>query len=526
MNKYIFPLMLLALSIPSLIQAQPYIRDIKIIRLNVFDRQLENSDNYIYRMANKLHVVTRESVIRRELLVHEGEQFDKEALVQTMRNIRSLPFIGEAEVKVTDVAADSVDIVITTEDLWTTVAGISSEGGGGFYNVTFYADEKNLGGLGLGIETEATLTSDNNDGFSIGFYDSRLLGTYNGISLLVKDYAFANMLDLVVYRPYYSLDSRFSYSIAYNRDRLIPRLFYRGEEIFRYKKNFDYVGASAGMAFGRYTRFQPSLQYIYSDYSYSELPGYPDMGMIPEDEKFSGPGFGLKFYTHRFKTARYLDEFGTTEDLTEHASIGTSVAWSGPTFDGDYQAALLSINGGFFYQPLDFLYAGFSNTYSSYYVGHLRRERITNSSAAITYIKPTEYQLLAFRAISQFAWLQKPDYQLVLGGDNGLRGYPDRYLTGTRLFLANLEYRIFSPLKILTAGLGGAVFFDGGYVWDDGQDIKLKDLKTDVGVGLRIGLTKSSTARIIRLDLARALNEDNWYISFGTENIFDLSSFQ
>jgi hemolysin activation/secretion protein len=145
---------------------------------------------------------------------------------------------------------------------------------------------------------------------------------------------------------------------------------------------------------------------------------------------------------------------------------------------------------------------------------------------SIVYVKPAEYQLLAFRTVSQFAWRQKPDYQLVLGGDNGLRGYPDRYLTGTRLFLTNLEYRIFSPLKILTVGFGGAAFFDGGYVWRDGQDVRPADLKTDIGVGLRIGLTKSSTARIIRLDIARALNEDNWYISFGTENIFDLGSFQ
>jgi hypothetical protein len=437
-----------------------------------------------------------------------------------------LPFIGEAEAELSFTGTDSVDITITTEDLWTTVAGVASEGGGGFYSVTFYAEEKNVAGRGLEVNTEATFATDDDDGFSFSVFDSRFLGTRQGLGFYYSNYEFEEEVDFLLYRPFYSVDARYGFSLSLSHDKLIPRIFYRGEEVFRYKKDVNYLDLAFSRAFGRYTRFEPQFRFIYSDNDYAEYPGYPDLGLIPDDEIISGPGIGFRLFSHRYITAYYLDEFGTTEDLTEHASISGSVTWSGPTFNANYIATLVSLEAGFFYQPLDCLYTGFKNSYSSHYKGDLRRERINNILQAILYFRPADHQLLALRTFSRFAWRQNPDYQLTLGGENGLRGYPDRYLTGTKLFLANLEYRIFTPVKILTAGLGGATFFDAGYVWRDSENVDFTDLETNVGIGLRIGLTKSSTARTIRLDLARALNEDNWYISFGTENLFSLARFQ
>ena len=139
---------------------------------------------------------------------------------------------------------------------------------------------------------------------------------------------------------------------------------------------------------------------------------------------------------------------------------------------------------------------------------------------SILYYKPGTYHLLAGRFLSVFGWRQRDNYQVVLGGSNGLRGYPDRYFEGSKLALMNLEYRVFTPVEILTVNLGGAAFFDAGYVWDDNESIDFKDMNRDVGLGLRFGLTKSSTARIVSFDVARALDQDNWYISFRTGNLF------
>jgi hemolysin activation/secretion protein len=68
------------------------------------------------------------------------------------------------------------------------------------------------------------------------------------------------------------------------------------------------------------------------------------------------------------------------------------------------------------------------------------------------------------------------------------------------------------------------MFFDIGDVWQKGERIRFDDLKSDIGVGLRLGMTKSSTSRVFRFDVGKALTEDNYYISFGTGLIFNLGS--
>jgi len=506
--------------------AEKYVRGITVLRKNVFDRELEKNNHFPFKLANNLHVITREHVIRREILFSSGDKFDQELLTESMRNIRTLEFIGDARVKTYDVAGDSIDIQITTEDLWTTVAGLSSEGGGGLYSITAYAEEKNIAGLGIGLEANATFASDDNDGFLIRAYDSRLLGTRNKINIIYSDFEFNSRRHLLLYRPFFSLDTRYTYSLNIYDDELIPRLFHQGDEFYRYKDDFTHIDISVGRAFGRYNRIEPYLFYHYTDHDYDLYTGYPDIGVTPEDETFSGPGTGLRLQTIRYITATYLDEFGSTEDLTEHITFRTIILWSGPTFNASSDHTSVTVEASLFYQPFDFLYAGYRNTYNSLYNGDLKRDRISNTMRGIVYLKPSEYQLLAIRAISQFNWHQKPNYQLTLGGDNGLRGYSDRYLNGTKLLLTNIEYRIFTPVKILTVGLGVAAFFDAGNVWDDREKVRIRDLKTNAGIGIRFGLTKSSTARVIRVDLARALNENIWYISFGTENIFNLDRYQ
>ncbi|HKZ22113.1 MAG TPA: BamA/TamA family outer membrane protein, partial [candidate division Zixibacteria bacterium] len=110
--------------------------------------------------------------------------------------------------------------------------------------------------------------------------------------------------------------------------------------------------------------------------------------------------------------------------------------------------------------------------------------------------------------------------QITLGGDLGLRGYEINEFSGQKQILLNLEDRIFTPVKILTVALGAVVFFDAGYLWENESHINLKDLRTDVGVGLRLGFTKALAGRVARFDLAKALHEDRYFISLGVGQVF------
>ncbi|MCD6162924.1 MAG: BamA/TamA family outer membrane protein [candidate division Zixibacteria bacterium] len=528
MKKYallIFTILFLGTLSPS-VYGEKYIRSIGIVRLNVFDNQLEHKSNFLFKLANKFHVVTKERIIRQELLLQSGDVFDKETLEESLRNIRSLVFIGDARSVISRIEGDSVDIKIITEDLWTTAVGASAEGGGGRYNFTIYADEKNIAGLGIGFDANLQFTTDENDGYVFLITDRRLFGSRFMTNIWLCDLSYERGQSIQLNQPFYSLDTKWSFGGLLGKKESEPRIFYYGNEIFKYKYNYKIFNFYLNRAFGKHTRLVPGLQFAYNNHEYSELPGINDAyGLIPQNEIFSGPGINLKISTFRYFTAVYLDEFGTTEDLAEHAFIEVNTIWYDDAFNANYEGAYFRVGAGFFVNPAKRVYIGAKNSYSNYYNG-TNRERITNTFNSIIYYKPSCRNLLACRFMTQFGYRQESNYQLVLGGINGLRGYPDRYFEGTKLALTNIEYRIFTPVEIFTVGLGGAVFFDAGYVWDDNERVSLSDMKKDVGIGLRFGLTKSSTARIIRFDLAKALDSNNWYLSFSTENLFGLARFQ
>ena len=100
--------------------------------------------------------------------------------------------------------------------------------------------------------------------------------------------------------------------------------------------------------------------------------------------------------------------------------------------------------------------------------------------------------------------------QLTLGGDNGLRGYPLRYQAGTSRALLTLEQRYYTkwyPFRLFH--VGAAAFYDMGRTW--GTDVTgagSLGLLKDVGVGLRLGSSRSSFGNVLHIDLAFPLDGD------------------
>jgi len=103
------------------------------------------------------------------------------------------------------------------------------------------------------------------------------------------------------------------------------------------------------------------------------------------------------------------------------------------------------------------------------------------------------------------------DSQLTLGGDNGLRGYPYRFQTGQSRWLFTAEERWFTdwyPFRLFH--VGGAVFYDmgqasGGNRVETPTSVAVEDSKgvlRDVGVGLRLGISRSSVGTLLHIDLA------------------------
>jgi hemolysin activation/secretion protein len=103
-----------------------------------------------------------------------------------------------------------------------------------------------------------------------------------------------------------------------------------------------------------------------------------------------------------------------------------------------------------------------------------------------------------------------PTDQLLLGGDNGLRGYPMRYQSGDNRALFTVEERLYTDWYIFQLiRVGGAVFFDVGRAWGGPyENLANPGWLRDVGFGLRLANDRSSAGNVLHLDVAFPLNAD------------------
>jgi len=157
--------------------SHPVIATIRIDRSDVFE-EAEAEGNSAYRLANRLHIETREHVIRRELLFSEGSPADPDVLYESERNLRRLNFLHDnAQIETVPRPDGKVDVVVHVRDTWTTRPEVSLRREGGATTGRLSFVEGNLLGFGktAGISFRKDLDRDSG---GVMYGDPRLLGPW------------------------------------------------------------------------------------------------------------------------------------------------------------------------------------------------------------------------------------------------------------------------------------------------------------------------------------------------------------
>jgi outer membrane protein assembly factor BamA len=106
------------------------IQSIKIKRENVFPEG-EKELNKVQRFANKVHPLTKEKVIQRELLFSDGDTLDLDLIAETERKLRNYGFLGSAEILIDTLDGGDVSVLVRTVDQWSFIPSVEIESGGG-----------------------------------------------------------------------------------------------------------------------------------------------------------------------------------------------------------------------------------------------------------------------------------------------------------------------------------------------------------------------------------------------------------
>jgi hypothetical protein len=485
---------------------------------NIFDLARPGEDRLLFRLANRLHPITRPEVIRQQLVFRSGDPFSREALAESERVLRANRYIYDAHVVPLRCVDHRVDVGVTTRDVWTLQGGVNFHRGGGANSTSFEIQDINFLGSGKGIQLSRQSTVDRTTSL-VAYRDPNLLGSRAQLDLSFSNNSDGKTERVNLERPFYSLDARWAAGVqGFSDDRIDP--LYDGGRIvdrFRHRQEFLelYGGLSPGLVDGDASRWFAGFTVDRNRFSHAQ-----GFGFVPPERVLAYPWVGWQWIENGYTVERDLNRIERSEDYNLGRQLGLRLGFSSPAFGGDRDRAIFSgtASAGWRPAPAQLLLASLFTT-ARYAEG--RSENAVASGALRFFARDWGTSVTYVNLEAALTHRLDSDTQLLLGGDNGLRGYPLRFQQGDRRALLNLEQRFYSDREILhLLFVGGAVFFDAGRAWFVGAPRSRDDrLLKDVGVGLRLGSSRSARGSVVHLDLAfpldgnRSIQRVQWLVS-------------
>jgi outer membrane protein assembly factor BamA len=479
---------------------------------NIFDQSDPRENNGLFQLANHLHIRTKHATVRAQLLFASGDKYQARKLAETERALRLLTYVYDARVVPVRYSHGKVDVKVITKDVWTLSPGISFGRSGGTNATNFNLQDSNFLGWGKTLQVSRGSTVDRTSN-TVSWTDPNVLGSRWTSALIYADSSDGSERSLQVLHPFYSLDAPWSTKItALSYDRTISR-YNLGNIVDQFNDNQTSYelsgGLSNGLIDGWTRRYTFGMRYDNSIFLPTPVTTMPAK-VLPPDRTLSYPFVGFDFLQDKYKKAGDQNEIGRTEDLYFGTEVTGEVGYSNEAFGADRNAIMLVAKAlrGIELTELQQLFL--TSDFSSRIEDGRARNLIADAGAKYYWRWRTDWLLYAALSGTVTDSLD-PDMQLLLGGDNGLRGYPLRYESGTSRALLTVEQRVFTdwfPFRL--ARVGGAIFADVGRTWGSGV-IGNSDpgLLKDVGFGLRLGNSRTGLGNVLHIDVAFPLNNIN-----------------
>lgn len=495
-------------SVAALEAAGAVIGEIRIRNEDIFDLSDPKEDAFLFGLANRLHIKTREGVISRTLLFKSGELFSARRLEESERLLHTTRFLYEASVRPVAYRDGIVDIEVLTRDSWSLDPGLSFSRSGGANSSSFTLREFNLLGTGAAVSLGRSNKVDRSSNeFRIN--SDRVFGSRVGLSYSLASSSDGRSQSASVVRPFYALDARWTAGASAVDDNRIESIYTAGAIVGQYRHKDDraevFGGVSDGLVNGWTKRYVVGITSSRDEYFLE--PGLPPPQQLPSDRELIGPYFRFQAIEDDFRTLTNRNQIGRAESFalgfTSTIQVGRSIRLLGSSANPWLFSA--SASKGFAPRPHHDLIttAALSGEYDK---GRVQRWAL---NVAGQYYMPLNKRVLLYASASADALKNpEPSALLTLGGDNGLRGYPLRYQSGERRAVLTLEARAYSDFYLFRLfRFGGAVYYDLGRAWGGSyRNTVNPGWMNSVGAGLRIFSTRAAFGNVVHVDIAAPLN--------------------
>ena len=470
-----------------------FVKRLGVFGASVYDTT-RNSPNWLEKTANRLHVNTRENVIRRSYLqFQEGDQINPTVLRDNERLLRNVGLFIDARILVVPRPGSTqfVDVYVITQDVWS----LLPDGGfSGFNNFQFGLDQRNFRGLGHQvfnrISYNATLPGQKTE------YQGRYLIPYIGKTFLTGQADLVLLRDLKymsgkVFRPFLNPDTKWAGQLELGRYWTTSRVVDRKDSVLSFPLNYYYSDIWIGRSFpspfqvkNPEDRARIVLAGRLTAYDYTRRPEVTsDSNQLYQNRRTTI--FSLGYSQRRYVRDVLIYGFGRTEDVP----YGT----------------LMSLVGGFEEAELglrNYIGVSFSRGQYIYKVGYLYGLLNTGSYLRKGRREQTVLNLVTnyFSPLSRVKWGQMRHFvntHLTIGADrfnnevinlnnNNIFGAGGERLFGTKRLILNYENLLFSRVNIAGFRVAFLTFANIGLVSYSDRSLLAGPLYQGYGIGFRL----------------------------------------
>jgi hypothetical protein len=473
-------------------------------------------------VVRTLHVTTRPDMVRRFLLLREGDTCNELRRAESERILRAQPFLADAAIDVVASAerAGDVDLIVRTSDEVAVVIGGSVSAGMPLLRAAKFGNA-NINGLGIYAALDWRHGGAFRTGFGAKFVDNQFLG--RPYTLLLEGHRNPLGSDRIIEaaHPFYTDLQRVAWRArsGARNDYISFAAEPLGEHALRVDRRYYDVGGIIRLGPpGRLSLFGASIT------GNDERPA-------PAPVLITGDGFRPdsssellnRYRPHRiarvnalwgvrdigFLRAHGLDALNATQDFPIGFQLGTmfgrSLSVLGSNDDDMFMASDLFLGAGGRRSAvrLQIEAEGRRSNDDSAWDG------ILTNAHAVGYVKPSERNTLTGSLEWSAGWRQRIPFSLTLGNaEGGVRGYGRSRTPGGRRLVARVENRIYLGRALGLADVGLGAFTDAGRLW--AGDIPYgtaTPVRASIGMSL-LAAVPSGSARLWRVDFAFALNPE------------------
>lgn len=486
-------------TIPSINEFVPYhrkpIRNVSIKLLQVFGPTINDTSaiatSSLEKMGNKLHIPTKQFVIKKNLLFKQGDLVSPSVMADNERILRNLPYIEDAKIEIRRCkkCKDSVDVVVIVKDVWSRAFNLKiddvSTG-----RIDFW--DRNIMGFGHEIQNSILWNSNKRPGLGYeGIYRiNNIENTFINGNLNYYNRFNTKLIGLNLDRKFFAANTK--YAGGFSIENAKTEIRYRTADTLyfppiKYTRFDVWIGRSF-LLNKRNTIFNSTKNLTFSiklktDH-FSERPKVTSNSYyFLHNKKLLL--FSTTFTQQAFFKSNYIYNFGRTEDIPVGGEINFTLGKEYSEFTNRNYADFTLSSGKYFgktgYFQTSFTLGSFFNK-KAHEQGIIKLKVNYFSNLFI-------FGRFFFRQFVNFDYTQginRFDYEyLNINETSGIRGFKNDSIFGNRRIRMSWETVCFTPWKFFDFKMVAFLFADHTWIKPNNQQLFDWHPYTGIGFGFR-----------------------------------------